>query len=162
MLFIGCVAPNSVAPEAVVVKLGAIDVRMDELEKLMESKVDSTVFAERIGEVNLSTDQKLIDYDQKAQTIHNSGAGWVVISAALNVLIFLAVPVVLAIYFLRNSSKLRTLLGLVTTAVSESSSVVQSEVKAKIKSIVSDDSNGFSVLDQEELREFTIKNKTKV
>ena len=158
LLAAGCVAPGAVSPDAVSTRVGVVEDNFDNLKKIVDQKVDNKVFADTIGEVKNET--SLLSSRVNAENIKYSGAGYVVVGGALIALLFLAVPITVIWILIKNADKLKSMLTLVTTAVSKSSKDAQAEVKENVKETVKDPSNKLSTKDKFNLSEFAKTNGT--
>lgn len=122
--------------QAVGNKVGFIN---EKLEKLVEQNQKASVTADKVDHLEQSMKQQLaekLDMMHKeitAGSIHYGGAGWVVVSAALVVLLFLAAGVGVVYVATRNAAKFKNLLALVTSAVQQSPPEVREAVTAQIE-----------------------------
>lgn len=160
-----CVSPNAiktdlqVMPEAVKTEIQGIKNDMGQLKAIVDNKVDAKVMADTIDNFKQEFNQQLLDINKtinNSGTIKYGGAGWVVVGSSLMAIIFLSAIGLIIKYYLK-ASKTTNMLGLVTTAVKNSSPEISDGIKAQIKK---ETSNGgpYNEKHQQQLSEFVKNN----
>lgn len=116
-------------------KVGVLGER---LTRLVEQNETLTNTIEHVDQMQQEFRQQLADKielfhkDIQAGTIKYGGAGWVVLAAAIIILIFTVPPLIVLYLFIKGRS-LKSLLGLVTTAIQNAPPEVGQAVKDQIK-----------------------------
>jgi hypothetical protein len=154
LLFSGCISPNAIQS-----KIATFENRMDKLEKIIDNKIDSSVVAENIDTLKQEFHQELISIKETTTnfgTIKYGGSWAVIIGMSVVIIIFLSVIGLTIKYYLK-ANKTTNMLGLVTTAVKNSSPEISDGIKAQIKK---ETSNGgpYNEKHQQQLSEFVKNN----
>lgn len=132
----GIDATNAKLIDAVDSQLGVFAEKLEQLVK--QNQTVSTV-VDKVDTLNQKVQSQLIDKvdalhtEIKAGTIHYGGAGWVVLGGALLVLIFLGTGVGVVWMLMRNLSRTKGLLQLVTSAVQSAPPEAQAAVKEQVE-----------------------------
>jgi hypothetical protein len=160
-----CVVPGCVSPEAIKTDIHGIRNDMGRLEKLVDQKADNTVIAEQVDEINNKIEQttqlaeKLSVWRKniQAETINYSGAGWVMASVSIVVLIFVGAGLLFIKAFMGRGNLLTMLTGAIKKVGKDSPHIVMS-IKKQLKCSVKD--GHFYEQDRKNLGNFARKKGT--